>query len=378
MADQQLRTASFESWKCVIAAIGGDQVTLGMPDKDAKNIAYSKMVEFIKSGRVNVELSTQLQIRKAQNMLPTQLQITELDGSVLQDLEAFFDPNPDAAHVEKCWKLFKDVQSLSRGDWGAMYYKNKKAHKSGVYSDVTILVEIVRKNICDGIDENYGKWVSSQLVAWKKLDCNKNSTQEMVRQQQIKLGTEKKEYYTGQKTNWQQNKIPIHFLAFLFLGPPGAELVSLAVQAKKEVIVKGKGGRHAMQGIKGIDSLNDSDVAASGSSDVGFKNQAITIKKQEVILKAKVVDRQTVEDRKRNLREIINEFKEMGDENEEECKNAKADLLNLLRGQISKPVELITESIVADLSSSVESTRKKSRIVVDDLIIAAENTPETP
>ena len=38
MADQHLRTASFESWKCVIATVGGDQVTAGLPDKDAKSI----------------------------------------------------------------------------------------------------------------------------------------------------------------------------------------------------------------------------------------------------------------------------------------------------------------------------------------------------
>ncbi len=95
------------------------------------------------------------EIIKRQNLLQDKITIFPIDDAVKEKLLSGFSFPPTDADIDDTLKKFASVKKQCRNDWGAGNWKGTQVEHFGDYDDEQLIKTILKKTICDTIDENF-------------------------------------------------------------------------------------------------------------------------------------------------------------------------------------------------------------------------------
>ena len=142
-----------------------------------------------------------------------------------------FEPAVDSKALEKLWDRFKACQTFIR-NVGHPYYKTNYLDKysSGRTTDVEVLQGIWESSRKEMINANARKHKSNFVNAEKStLAKERGWTSEMERQVMLQWDKQHAPTFLAKKERWLNDPIPTGLVAFVMVGKPGLDSISVDV-----------------------------------------------------------------------------------------------------------------------------------------------------
>ena len=172
LSDRQ--SAYIEAFYGVIIAFAGNQLTLDAPTKDTHIKLYANCVEWVweNSARFNIVLKDEFESRKA--LLDDYFSVEPIDENMLKELRDLFPKESlnNEVELKKVYACWEQCKRDCKNSYAPSYLRSKKqrmnGYQSGTYDDSKSLLDILEKEVCDGITDNFKKAMNSIKNEMKK------------------------------------------------------------------------------------------------------------------------------------------------------------------------------------------------------------------